>query len=358
MKRYVYLLLSLFALVACSGDGIVEKTVVSIVGDEFYINGEPTFKGRIWNGIEIQGLLPNSRMVNGIFDDMNDSTRNMWAYPDTKVWDADRNTDEFVDNMPDWKNKGLLAFTINLQGGSPEGYSKHQPWYNSGLKPNGDLDMNYIRRLKRILDEADRLGMVVILGIYYQDQEWRMKDSIAVRNGIRNTVEWVLKNGYQNVMLEINNECDVYRIPGLSPETVHESIKYAKSITHEGRRLLVSTSYIGRSVPSDSVIAHSDFVLLHGNKRTPDGIIEQITAVRNSPSYTIKPIIYNEDDHYDFDMPVNNFLNATKNKVSWGFFDYRRKGEAFEEGFQSIPADWSIGSERKKAFFNQISQWK
>ncbi|MEZ4903657.1 MAG: hypothetical protein R2822_18810 [Spirosomataceae bacterium] len=51
---------------------------------KFYINGKPTFKGRTWNGYEIEGLLPNSRMVQGIFDDRNPDTRAQWAYPDTQ----------------------------------------------------------------------------------------------------------------------------------------------------------------------------------------------------------------------------------------------------------------------------------
>ena len=63
-------------------------------------------------------------MVNAIFDDETDSTRYRWVYPDTKSWDAERNTQEFLANMPIYRKKGLLAFTVNLQGGSPQGYSK------------------------------------------------------------------------------------------------------------------------------------------------------------------------------------------------------------------------------------------
>ena len=60
-----------------------KHTAVSIVSDEWYINGEPTFKGRKWEGVSMQGLLPNSRMVNAIFDDEHTSTQHLWSYPDT-----------------------------------------------------------------------------------------------------------------------------------------------------------------------------------------------------------------------------------------------------------------------------------
>jgi hypothetical protein len=73
-------------------------TVVSIKDDQFFINGKPTYAKRYWNGYKIEGLLLNSRMVQGIFDDLNPETKNNWIYPDTKKWDPERNTNEFVLN--------------------------------------------------------------------------------------------------------------------------------------------------------------------------------------------------------------------------------------------------------------------
>lgn len=357
--KQLFLLVFLAILISSCGLHNKKRTVVTIVGDEFYINGKPTFEGKIWRGMRIQGLLPNARLVNGIFDDKTDSTRYKWAYPDTKVWDANRNTKEFVENMPIWKEKGLLAFTINLQGGSPEGYSESQPWHNSAFLENGNLDVYYMKRLKPILDKADQLEMVVILGLFYVGQEKFMKDDLAIKHGIKNAVEWVLKNEYRNVLLEINNECDFFKLDGLSPGTVHESIEYVKSISYKGRRLLVSTSYAGKIIPDDKVIAASDFVLLHGNGVwKPERITLQVDSVRKSPTYTVKPILYNEDDHFKFNKEVNNFVKATQSYASWGYFDFRKKNETFEQGFQSIPADWGINSERKKGFFQLLTEWK
>src|SRR5688572_29516179 len=110
------------------------RTAVTIDGPKFLLNGQPTYKGRKYDGKPIEGLLFNSRMVQATFDDLNPKTRNLWAYPDTKKWDPDRNTREFIAEMPTWRKHGLLAFTLNLQGGSPQGYSKEQPWHNSAFK--------------------------------------------------------------------------------------------------------------------------------------------------------------------------------------------------------------------------------
>jgi hypothetical protein len=68
------------------------------------------------------------------------------------------------------------------------------------------------------------------------------------------------------------------------------------------------------------------------------------------------PILFNEDDHYDFDKPNNNFLAALSEGASWGYFDFRRQGEGFEHGFQSVPVDWKISSPRKTAFFAKLKE--
>src|SRR5262245_31627101 len=98
-------------------DGAAQRqTEVSIHKDAFWINGKPTYAGRSWEGRRIEGLLFNSRMVQGIFDDLNPQTRKRWAYPDTRTWDPERNTREFLAAMPEWRRHGLLGITLNLQG--------------------------------------------------------------------------------------------------------------------------------------------------------------------------------------------------------------------------------------------------
>jgi hypothetical protein len=135
------------------------KTTVSIEGDRFFINGKPTYEGRTWKGKKIEGLMMNSRMVQGVFDDLNPATVSHWAYPDTGKWDAERNVREFLAAMPAWRAHGLLSFTINFQGGSPEGYSKGQPWINNAFRADGTLLPEYLARMKRVIEFADDLGM-------------------------------------------------------------------------------------------------------------------------------------------------------------------------------------------------------
>src|SRR5262245_25941625 len=224
-----FALLAVAAPAAQPAKAPARKTAVAIKGAAFLINGEPTYKGRTWNGKKIEGLLMNSRMVQAIFDDLNPETRDKWIYPDTKKWDADRNTREFVAAMPEWREHGLLAVTLNLQGGSPTGYSKDQPWHNSTFAADGSLRPEDLERLETVLDRADDLGMVVILGLFYFGQDERLKDEDAVKRGVDNALDWVADKGYRNVLIEVNNECNVrYDHAILKPERVHELIDRAK----------------------------------------------------------------------------------------------------------------------------------
>jgi hypothetical protein len=343
------LLLALAASAACMLPA--GRTVVTIKGDQFFINGQPTYRGRTWNGHKIEGLLLNTRMVQGIYDDTNPETAKRWAYKDTGMWDPERNTREFLAAMPEWQRHGVNSFTINLQGGSPEGYSKEQPWNNSAIAPDGSLRPEYMKRLKRIVDKADDLGMAVILGIFYFGQDERVKDEEAIKKAVDNTVDWVLNAGYRHVLIEVDNETNVSRYDHeiLKPARIHELIERVKARTRNGERLLVSTSYGGNKVPEENVVRSADFLLLHGNGvKDPKRISEMVRQTRAIPGYTPKPILFNEDDHFDFDKPDYNMLAAIREYASWGYFD--------PEGYQSPPVNWGLDTERKKSFFAKLKE--
>jgi hypothetical protein len=342
------------------------KTRIAVKGEDFFINDEVTLKGRLLDGVSLEGLLPNARLVQGIFDDLNPDTRHLWKYPDTGEWNPDRNTDEFVAFMSEWHRHGLLAFTLNMQGGSPTGYG-NKGWVNPGYHADGTLRDDYARRLEKILARADGLGMVVILGLFYFGQDQHLENEAAVTAAVNNTVDWLLTKKFRNVIIEINNECNSasYDHEILRPARVHELIELVKSRkdSQSGYRFLVSTSYTGGRIPLPNVVRAADVLLLHGNGvNDPHRITEMVDSCRKVEGYHPMPILFNEDDHYDFDKPVNNMVNAFKAGASWGYFDFRKRGETltkgdstFSEGYQSIPVDWGITSQRKKEFFGLLA---
>jgi hypothetical protein len=332
------------------------RTQVSIWDERFHINGRPTYEGRSWRGHRIEGLLFNSRMVQGVFDDLNPATKQKWAYPDTGKWNPDRNTREFVEAMPGWRAHGLLAFTLNLQGGCPHGYCSEQPWRNSAMEADGSLRADYLSRLDKILGRADELGMVVIVGIFYFGQDQRLADEAAVTRAADNVVDWLVGRGYRNVLIEINNECNVsYDHPILRPDRVHELIDRVRRRSSPANPLLVSTSYGGGSIPGENVVRSADFLLLHGNGvGRPELIADMVRRTRKVPGYRPMPILFNEDDHFDFDRPANNLSAATGEYCSWGFFD--PGGNNYHDGYQCPPVRWGINTNRKRSFFSTLAE--
>ncbi len=219
-------------------------------------------------------------------------------------------------------------------------------------------------RLARILDRADELGMVPLLGLFYFGQEPRLHGEPALRRAVRETTDWLLARGDRHVLIEIANEVDVayYKSDLLKPHRCQELIRLVqehsagRSDTPAGR-LLVSASMAGGQIPPGHLLAVSDFVLLHGNGvNSPRGLREMVARCRALPEYRGQPILFNEDDHFDFDQPDNNMIAAVSSRAGWGLFDYRMPGEGFDEGYQSPPVNWGISSARKRGFFRLLSE--
>ena len=191
------------------------RTVVAIDGEDWLINGAPVLAGCRFRGWRLAGLLLNSRMANGVWDDANPLTRHLWAYPDTGVWDPDRNVAELCAALPAYRAHGLGAISVNLQGGSPLGYyraaradaliarvrERHpaatveaiwegvpgidsQPWSSSGFALDGRLDAAWAARAGRLIEAADAAGLVVILGLFYFGQDERLRDEAAVARAV------------------------------------------------------------------------------------------------------------------------------------------------------------------------------
>ncbi len=340
-------------------------TRIEIHGEDFWINGRPTYHGRTWRGFRVEGLLLNARMVQAVFDDLNPETRQRWVYPDTGEWDPERNLQEFLAMLPEYRRHGLLAVTVNLQGGSPEGYSRDQPWENSAFSPDGDVRQPYADRLQRVLDAADAAGLAVIVGLFYQGQDQRLRDEAAVVRAVDAATDLLTQGKWTNALVEINNECDTrYDHSILQPERVHELIERVHVRSRANSHpLQVSTSYRGRGrVPDENVVRVADFVLLHGNGTVdPADIGIQVDRTRALAAYRGQPILFNEDDHFAFDQPANNFAAAVSRHASWGFFDpgdgspgSPGRGD-YVNGYQLVPVNWQITTPRKRSFFDFLA---
>jgi hypothetical protein len=289
MKRILYLTFFLYAASIASG-----RTAVSINKTQWQINGKITYPG-----MAAEGLLMNVRMVNSTFEDEKRTD-----------FDPNNNTSRFILKIPEYNTYGVRAFTLNLQGGFP-GY---EGAVNSAFRPDGTLRIDYMSRIKRIIEECDKRDMVVILGLFYQRQDQILQDEQAVKSGVVNAVNWVKDNGFANVVIEIANEYDHGGFEHEIIKTAEGEVELIRLVKKTMPGLLVSTSGLGHGRMDDLIAKEADFILIHFNGTSVEDIPEQINALKK---YN-KPIVCNEDDKVG-DEAVQALQACVENGCSWGF---------------------------------------
>lgn len=370
-----HLSLRLLAVLIAGVAGWAE-TVVGIRGSQFTINGQPTYTAA--SGFpraepNLAGTLLNVRAVQAIFDDANypgsgsrahpyhSNTQGeiFWDYPDGP-WDPERNVREFLAALPEWRSCGVLAFTVNLQGGGPPdgNYGERasmQPHYNSGFDPEGNLKPPYADRLRRVIEEADRLGMVVITGFFYQGSNERVKmapDERHVKEAIRQACLFLKKLPHRNILIEINNETSTrgYKHPMLQPDGIVDAVRLAQqTVEHQ---IPVSMSWSGGIMPrgsrGDQALRAVDYVMFHTNGETPEEVHQTIQAMHRWAGYD-RPFLINEDGVSTFNLQA-----AVQEHVGWGYYDDGL--DNYRDGFQAPPVNWQINTPIKWLFFEQVAR--
>jgi hypothetical protein len=337
-------------------------TVVGTSGPLFTINGAVTHEGT-----GAAGVLVNMRAINGIFDDANPKTVWRWKYPDTGKWDPNRNTGELIAALPTYHAYGVDAITVGLQGGRPIRLTERdrQTWNVSAFTRTGALKTDWMGRLDQVLTAADALHMVVVVSMFYRAQDQRLADDAAVVAACDHLTDWLTTTGphapYRNVLVEVANEIDSpnYDRAVLTPDRVVELIQRIHD--RSGGTLPVSTSFLGRSIPTPAVVAASQYVLLHSTGFTADELAAAIGTIRAMPEYIAdpKPIMDTEDGVSSAAPTVQDQLakmdTALAAGVGWGYYDQGLQD--YHTGFQSVPINWGITTPEKQAFFDRAAWW-
>ena len=331
----MFKIFSLFTIAFCSIFSFSNSERLSIQNNKFLLDNK-----FINYNSTAEGILINSRMIQGISDGFD-----KYPYKDTKKWDAIRNNLEFIENMSLWNSKGLNSFTIGLQGGAPTSNTNIQNYKNSAFYPTGDLKSDYMNRLKLVLEESNRLDMIVIVSLFYRSQVNIFSDYSTVLKATLNVIHWLQQNNFTNIIIEPANECEFseFKKVGLGcDQHIADLI-----ILCQMYKFPSGNSYKGSGhVPSDKIINASQVIILHGNSMKLDSEYQkQVNSVKKSKYYKGQPIIYNEasTDYKRLDWCV-------KNEIGFGYYD--------QSGFQSPPINWSINTQTKKNFFDEIEKIK
>ena len=110
---------------------------------------------------------------------------------------------ELIDNLDVFKSYGVNTIAVYVMGsrfGNIKGYN-----------PDASLNITYRKRFERIIEEADRRAMIVLVGcLYWSTSEakaelgqWTQKEANLA---VANTVRWLTDRGYRHVFVDPDNE--------------------------------------------------------------------------------------------------------------------------------------------------------
>jgi hypothetical protein len=291
---------------------------------------QPTYQGLQFRP-EIRGRLMNFRAANALFDD--ESRTN--DYPHA-------NTDAFVANLDSYYANGIRAVTVSLQGGNP-GYTAGVV---SAFRPDGSLKSEWMERAAQVIEAADARGMVVILTYFYQRQDQVLANNDAVRAGTRNVTDWLIANGYRNVIIDIANEWNspshdrTIIKTNSSSGGIAELINIAKA-RFAGRSWRAPVSASSRDTTFPGALREAaDLALVHGNVSSPEGDASGVARLVGDPSVT-GPVVMNEDhagDTVDAENLAEDKEAATGVVAAGGSW-----GQMWRRYNQWFPFGWSYG---------------
>lgn len=252
-----------------------------------------------------QGKLMNLRLAQALYHD---------EWLTERAFDPDRNTDAVIAALDFYRSHGVLMINVSLQGGNPgyeakvNGISRQNGYrfgpgkglHVSAFRPDGSLKPEWLSRLDRLLRAADQRGMFVNLMYFYQGQDEVFESTEAIHAAARNATDWLIEKNHRNVLIDVANEYDLrgdrWDFGGYIPQNIIrliEEIRERFQTNRAGFVLPISASSDGRMNYPESLSNVVDFVLIHGNGRTPEQKRARVAELRNVP----RPILMNEDDN-------------------------------------------------------------
>ena len=292
----------------------------------------PTYTGTKYRS-EAAGRLMNLRIAQALFDDE-------WL---TEVrFDPEANTDRVIAALDTYRENGVLAINVSLQGGNP-GYKDVVPEIQrsyefspgpgrgaliSAFLPDGSLKPAWMGRLLRLQRALNERGMLLTLMYFYQGQNGLLRDPAAVRQAVVNATDWLVQNDCRNVIIEIANESDWGYDPWIK-DHLGDLMELARSRFKPGFRLPIGTSILGIGMP-ESTRDHADLAIVHGNRISPEKKRKDVAQLFADPK--IPGPIYMDEDINDRDTLTTATLAVQVASVdavwqsggSWGYMPWRQ----------------------------------
>ena len=145
---------------------------------------------------------------------------------------SDRTTTELIENLPVYREHGVNCISVFFMG--------NRFTDMKGYREDGSLDPVYSERVGRIIEAADELGIVVLVGCLYwgeskgKYESWTQNEANAA---IANTLKWLSVHNYRNTFVDVDNEGMGARFGGFDDrELVLAAAKSIRQIAIAGTR--------------------------------------------------------------------------------------------------------------------------
>ena len=192
----------------------------SVRGDQILLNGRP---------IKIIGLRCSNALM------------------------SDETTKQLIDHLDEFKSYGVNTVSVFFMGsrfGDVKGYA-----------PDASLSPAHAARMGRIIEAADRRGMIVLVGCLYWSTSRAKEDlrhwtQVEANRAVANTVRWLKEKDYRNVFVDVDNE-------GMAHDATGWSIAGMIDAAHAADPTVVAAYN-----DSDPPPANAD-VLIHHTPRVP-----------------------------------------------------------------------------------------
>jgi len=260
---------------------------------------------------EAAGRLMNLRVAQAVMHDE-------WLTEES--FDPEKNTDRVIAALDDYKQHGILAISVSLQGANAAyertANIKRARAYKLGpgkgmsmsaFAPDGSLKPRWMERTLKLARELDRRGMILNLIYFYAYQDEVLSGPAAIDRATAIVTDWLIANNVRNCIIEIANEYNGgdFDYERYVERAMGHLIQIAKSRFEEKKatfRLPVSASSNGQVKPgeepmkvADSIRDYGDLVLTHGNHLSPEIKLKRVKTLFDNAGVP-GPIVINEDD--------------------------------------------------------------
>ena len=146
-----------------------------------------------------------------------------------------------------------------------------------GYRVDATLNPIHAARMGRIIEAADRLGVVVLVGCLYWSTSRAKEDLVDVwgqddaNRAVANTVRWLAENDYRNVFVDVDNE-------GMAHDQMGWHIREMIEAAHG-----VDPSIMVAYNDKDPVPSNADLCIHHSPKVTGKPWLESEGTPKNAP---------------------------------------------------------------------------